>query len=68
MSEVRIIISGTRGGLDGVAQQAGVRVISGTATQFSALNTHTSHAFWPQQKRVDKAVRTQKDGWIALAQ
>ena len=67
MSEIKIVIADSRGGLDGVAQKQGATVIAGTARPFTSLSTHTSAGFWPPNKKSDKIVATQKDGWLALA-
>jgi hypothetical protein len=67
MSELCIIIADTLGGLDAVAFESEATIIEGSAIKFTSINTHVAEGFWPESKIDGRAIRTGKDGWMALA-
>jgi hypothetical protein len=67
MTEICIIIADTKGGLDAVAHESEATIIVESVREFTSLNTHVVEDFWPTSKTDDCAIRTNKDGWLALA-
>jgi hypothetical protein len=67
MTEICIIIADTRGGLDAVAFESEATIIPESVAKFTSINTHVAEGFWPDSKTDDRAIRTNKDGWMALA-